>query len=571
MKHAFSLFVVLACLFSFSAAQDTWSVVWRLTQLPNLPAQTGSELAIVKAGFDTDQDGWGEFLCAWTDLSDNYILMYEASADNTYDLVWSWKYPYDASRANTFAGIAVGDIDNNSKVDIVTTMPAVADASTPNPDRLWVFEWSGVQGENKYGNEVGGEILPTASWNVNQLDNTDFRPYSLSIEDIDDDGSNELIMGVRQSESSATVRQVLVISVTGELSGFYSWNIEYNYKHDFDGALYSVTTGDLDNDGNQEICAFVWAQFTMRMFECTGDGLYTEVFSVDSLYKTQDIDYGAVDGVVVTDVNGDGVNEMYMAGTEDPNKIFILPGASDVSTLTGSDIKELFTIPVTGPSARGGFRSMQAADPDHDGNTDLMIAGEKNGQIFSLEYKGTGDPADSASWELHTLFDVWTYATLDPNTFNVDKPRYFYGSPAGDMDKDGKSEYVFVNYSTDFGNYTDDAYLYVIESPMASEVADRGTAIPERTALMQNYPNPFNPSTTIAYQLPSRCKVRLEVFNMYGQRVATLVDRVMDAGFQRAVWHASSPSGTYIYRLEAVSIDEPGKRFIDTKKMILVR
>ena len=124
MKHACSLFVVLACLFSFSAAQDTWSVVWRLTQLPNLPAQTGSELAIVKAGFDTDQDGWGEFLCAWTDLSDNYILMYEASADNTYDLVWSWKYPYDASRANTFAGIAVGDIDNNSKVDIVTTMPA---------------------------------------------------------------------------------------------------------------------------------------------------------------------------------------------------------------------------------------------------------------------------------------------------------------------------------------------------------------------------------------------------------------------------------------------------------------
>jgi len=45
----------------------------------------------------------------------------------------------------------------------------------------------------------------------------------------------------------------------------------------------------------------------------------------------------------------------------------------------------------------------------------------------------------------------------------------------------------------------------------------------------------------------------------------------MDAGFHRAGWHASEPSGTYICRLEAVSLDGTGKTFVDTKKMILVK
>ena len=82
-----------------------------------------------------------------------------------------------------------------------------------------------------------------------------------------------------------------------------------------------------------------------------------------------------------------------------------------------------------------------------------------------------------------------------------------------------------------------------------------GRALPARFALGPNYPNPFNPSTIIPYQLPVAGHVRLEVFNLLGQRIATLVDEERSAGMHTATWHAVDRSGravaagVYIYRM----------------------
>ena len=84
-----------------------------------------------------------------------------------------------------------------------------------------------------------------------------------------------------------------------------------------------------------------------------------------------------------------------------------------------------------------------------------------------------------------------------------------------------------------------------------------GPALPQGFALGQNYPNPFNPSTIIPYQLPTAAQVRLEVFNVLGQRVATLVDAERPAGFHAAAWDATNAAGqavaagVYMYRLTA--------------------
>ena len=105
--------------------------------------------------------------------------------------------------------------------------------------------------------------------------------------------------------------------------------------------------------------------------------------------------------------------------------------------------------------------------------------------------------------------------------------------------------------------------------PLRAFSTARGTALPTDFALGQNYPNPFNPSTIIPYQLPSAGHVRLEVFNMLGQRLATLVDAERSAGVHTAQWDATDAAGqavgagVYIYRLSSGGISV-------SRRMVLV-
>ena len=100
-------------------------------------------------------------------------------------------------------------------------------------------------------------------------------------------------------------------------------------------------------------------------------------------------------------------------------------------------------------------------------------------------------------------------------------------------------------------------------------LATLGGALPERFELGANYPNPFNPSTMIPYQLPVSMHVRLEVFNILGQRIATLVDGERPAGFHTASWDATDAAGeamaagVYLYRLSGDGVQA-------TRSMLLI-
>jgi photosystem II stability/assembly factor-like uncharacterized protein len=99
----------------------------------------------------------------------------------------------------------------------------------------------------------------------------------------------------------------------------------------------------------------------------------------------------------------------------------------------------------------------------------------------------------------------------------------------------------------------------------------RSVQIPEDFSLSRNYPNPFNPSTTIRFSVPTRSRLRLTIYNILGQQVAELANEVMDAGNFERIWNAKVGSGLYFYRLEAASVNDPNKRFVDVKKMILIK
>jgi hypothetical protein len=92
----------------------------------------------------------------------------------------------------------------------------------------------------------------------------------------------------------------------------------------------------------------------------------------------------------------------------------------------------------------------------------------------------------------------------------------------------------------------------VIVTPGTATSTPVSGELPERLALHQNYPNPFNPTTQINYELPETADVRLDVFNVQGQRVATLVNSSQSAGSYNVNFDASNlASGVYLYRLQS--------------------
>jgi hypothetical protein len=99
----------------------------------------------------------------------------------------------------------------------------------------------------------------------------------------------------------------------------------------------------------------------------------------------------------------------------------------------------------------------------------------------------------------------------------------------------------------------------VLDVPEAEDI------LPTDYALHQNFPNPFNPTTTIGFDLRQRSHVTLDIYNILGQRVAIVVDRMMGAGRYSVPFNASRfASGIYFYRITAGD-------FTDLKKMVLIK
>jgi hypothetical protein len=94
--------------------------------------------------------------------------------------------------------------------------------------------------------------------------------------------------------------------------------------------------------------------------------------------------------------------------------------------------------------------------------------------------------------------------------------------------------------------------------------------LPKVFALHNNYPNPFNPITNISYDIPELSNVRIEIFNLAGQKVRTLVSKQHQPGRYKVQWNATNQfgapvsSGMYIYKIHA-------KGFSDVKKLLLMK
>jgi hypothetical protein len=115
------------------------------------------------------------------------------------------------------------------------------------------------------------------------------------------------------------------------------------------------------------------------------------------------------------------------------------------------------------------------------------------------------------------------------------------------------------------GWYIDDVHITGIVDA-ADDILPAATQV----LLHENYPNPFNPSTSLSFSLPKQMPVRLDIFNVKGQLVNTLVNSPLPAGDHTVVWNGldsgkrSVSSGVYYYRIKTTRGEQ-------TRKLLLLK
>lgn len=164
-----------------------------------------------------------------------------------------------------------------------------------------------------------------------------------------------------------------------------------------------------------------------------------------------------------------------------------------------------------------------------------------------------------------TTSTTWTDYDITINTSS--QMSIFYKITAVNMDD---QESGYSNTVTTLGYW-----VPKIQSP---SVVDNAILLPNATALLQNYPNPFNPETEIRFDLSRTFEgaVRLEILNVLGQPVRTLVAGHLPPGFHRRIWDGRDERGlrvaSGIYFAKLIALPDDGReKLIAIRKMLLAQ
>ncbi|UCE24134.1 MAG: T9SS type A sorting domain-containing protein [Candidatus Zixiibacteriota bacterium] len=213
-----------------------------------------------------------------------------------------------------------------------------------------------------------------------------------------------------------------------------------------------------------------------------------------------------------------------------------------------------------------GFNKyINGTDPDNYDETYGFMQGlTKEGQPYEYEgqvltYVHSGDPVTGQGDLDMAPSDRRMMGNAGPFNFNP-----------------GDSLYMLLRMAVRHGEDNIDAITRVrevlnlpfdIQTDVAGPVNGQ---LPLEFSVKQNYPNPFNPKTTIQYTIPERAQVRVDIYNVLGQRVVRLVDKVQPAGEHSVVWDGTDeggkPASTGVYFYKVTAGDN-----IEKKKMVLLK
>ncbi len=316
----------------------------------------------------------------------------------------------------------------------------------------------------------------------------------------------------------------------------------------------------------------------------TGDGAAADISAMAKV-AIDEFGFLYVYAEVTDDVAGFPGANADGAGTWNFDSFEIFFGNYDVREVPGGGLLNRSPNGQYGRGNTADFQIRMAVEADEAGNV-LGIGiwshadpAGATGSTASGPVQGAGGAAEKTATGYRFLVAIPLESVLDPTT---DQPLAVPASDAlkvipfnlalGDRDAGGGRE-AQVNWTL-FGGpgawnnpSTWQPVAIAGTAVTATDIEEANSALPYEFALEQNYPNPFNPSTNIEFSIPNASDVRLDVYNVLGQRVATLVNgRTMPAGTHAVTFDASQlTSGMYIYRLQA------GGEFTQTRTMMLLK
>lgn len=370
----------------------------------------------------------------------------------------------------------------------------------------------------------------------NYMDYTD--DICKNIFTLDQDDRIDVTMNVYRNELLVSYKETIKIELTG---------VDYRFT-EVNGNVFAVMNFS-DAGTVDSITVEVWLNYyppgqpentnaVKRFFDITSYGGEGFIASLKVYYN---------DSEVIDFIDGDSNLQLYLKSGTD----WIMMGGT-VDTLANSislsNISQLGTWAISDPYDRPipvELISFNSSVNENNVILNWATATETNNNGFEIERKKIKIPKDDKKQKSNwikigfvpghgTTTERQAYSFLDEKL----KPGE-YNYRLRIIDYDGSFEYSNV-------------LSVIVKSPV-------------KYSLSQNFPNPFNPSTIIAYQIPERGHVLLKIYDVLGNEVSTLVNKVVEKGEHEIVFNAAqNTSGIYIYTIFA-------NGFTQTRKMILLK
>ncbi len=396
-------FFILVICFTF-----VWSQEWTrqgVIPAPEPDLNVGG-IGEMISNVDLDNDGRMDVYFVshnWTDATSEFTPRLYKMEYNGSEWEIVWKTEYIIWRINTWPALTIGDLDNDGRPELIYGPANWTDPTeNPNPERLLIFEYPDDGSDNMGVDDGFGGWLPNSTFTIASEDNLNLRPFRWLTNDIDGDGTDELIFCDRVATSSLWSFGVLSVDdIPDDGAGTETWTVEANGP--------SVSLDPVENKWDIAVLnSTIYLFDEIEMSRVTWNGSAYEAlpgqnFNLDgrgSWKSAQvfDVDFNGAEEIVVgswlnNDADGDGFS--------DPHNIYVLEE-------DGDSLKA--TVVATIDTAMYGLARIYGSaigDIDNNGKTDYVFGtrgSTPNGLIFRLEYVGIQDQvADPANWELSVI------------------------------------------------------------------------------------------------------------------------------------------------------------------------